>query len=152
MNRRTDIHDRFVARFHFGDRPTPVTEQALDAIEAELDTRLPTAYRQFMTRHGAVYTPDILGIVVDRNIDHVDLKNIDGPQEAVEGTKGYWSGGMPKDVIGIAWDHMGNMIGFRRQFESSDDAPVVFFDHEFVDVYEIAPSFDELLLWYLQNL
>ena len=26
------------------------------------------------------------------------------PAEAIEGTKGYWSAGMPEDVIGVASD------------------------------------------------
>jgi hypothetical protein len=29
---------------------------------------------------------------------------------------------------------------------------VVFFDHDFVEVHEIASSFDEFLAWYLDNL
>jgi hypothetical protein len=47
---------------------------------------------------------------------------------------------------------MGNMIGFRRQSDVTDDAPVVFFDHDFVTVQDLAPSFDAFLLWYLDNL
>ena len=57
---------------------------------------------------------------------------------------------MPDDIIGVASDCMGNMIGFRRQAETSDDAPVVFFD--FVEVSELARSFDEFLSWYLDHL
>jgi len=59
---------------------------------------------------------------------------------------------MPDDIIGVASDCMGNMIGFRRQAETSDDAPVVFFDHDFVEVSELARSFDEFLSWYLDHL
>lgn len=59
---------------------------------------------------------------------------------------------MPDDIIGVASDCMGNIIGFRRQTEPSEDAPVVFFDHDFVEVYELAPSFDEFLTWYLDHL
>jgi hypothetical protein len=99
-----------------------------------------------------VYTPDTLHEIVEANIDHPDIQNILDTAVAIEGTRAYWSGGMPKDVIGVASDGMGNMIGFSRQAMASDDAPVVFFDHDLVEVYEVAPSFDEFLTWYLEHL
>src|SRR5260370_20794320 len=145
MRSRTAIHHDFVARFHFGERHGPVSDAQLDAIEVELDKRLPTAYREFMTRHGPVYTPDTLKEIADGNIDHPDIQNVLDPSEAIEGTKAYWSGGMPDDLIGIGSDCMGNMIGFHRREKPSDDAPVVFFDHDFVEAYEFAPSFDYYL-------
>jgi hypothetical protein len=152
MRSRTQIHQEFVDRFHFGERPALQTARQLDLIEEELRSKLPVAYRQFMTRYGAVHTPTILEMIADKNIDHPDIQEFLDPQEAITGTKGYWSAGMPDDIIGVASDCMGNMIGFRRQTEASDDAPVVFFDHDFVEVSELAPSFDELLTWYLDNL
>jgi cell wall assembly regulator SMI1 len=152
MRTRGDIHREFVERFHVGDRDGPVSDSQLDAIEAELNTRLPRGYREFMARHGPVYTPDTLQEIVEGNIDHPDIQNILNPAEAVDGTKAYWSAGMPSDVIGIGSDCMGNMIGFRRQEGPSDDSPVVFFDHDFLEVYEVAPSLDEFLAWYLDHL
>jgi hypothetical protein len=152
MRSRTTIQHDFVARFHFGVRGGPVSDAQLDAIEAELDTKLPMAYRAFMTSYGPVYTPDTLKEIADGNIDHPDIQNVLDPREAIDGTKAYWSGGMPEDVVGFGSDCMGNMIGFRRQDKPSDDAPVVFFDHDSVEVYEVAPSFDEYLRWYLDHL
>jgi hypothetical protein len=152
MLSRTAIHDAFVGRFHVGERQELVTGPQLDQIEAELNTKLPAAYREFVTRHGIVFTPGILQEIVDKNIDHADVQYFLGPKEVIENMKAYWSAGMPKNVIGVASDCMGNMIGFCRHDETLDDAPVVFFDHDFVEVFEIAPSFDELLTWYLQRL
>jgi cell wall assembly regulator SMI1 len=152
MRSRATIHDDFVARFHFGERPLPVTVQQLDAVEAELDSTLPSAFREFMTRHGAVYTPSILDEISDNNIEHPDIQNILDPDKAVEGTKAYWSAGMPTDVIGVASDCMGNIIGFRRRAGFVEDAPVVFFDHDFDEVTELAPTFDEFLNWYVEHL
>jgi hypothetical protein len=152
MPARDDIHAEFVARFHLGDRPSPATDEQIDGIGTELATTIPSAYRRFMTRHGSVYTPGILDAVVDRQLDHPDVQNILTPDEAIEGTKAYWSAGMPSDVIGVASDCMGNMIGFRRQTGAVDDAPVVFFDHDFVEVSDLADSFDAFLQWYLDNI
>jgi hypothetical protein len=152
MRSRTAIHRAFVARFHVGKLPAPVTDLQLDEIEVQLSTKLPVAYRDFMTRHGSVYTPDTLREIVKRDIDHPDIQNILEPAEAIEGTKAYWSAGMPKDVIGVGSDCMGNMIGFRRQSTRSDDATVFFFDHDFVEVHELARSFDDCLAWYVDHL
>jgi cell wall assembly regulator SMI1 len=152
MRTRAEIHEAFVSRFHFGKRGEPATDQQLDAVEAALNTKLPGAYRQFMGRHGVAYTPSILREVADGKLGHPDIHEFLEPEQSIEITKMYWSGGMPDDVIGIASDCMGNMIGFHRQSSPSDDAPVVFFDHDFVEVHELSPSFDEFLAWYLGHL
>ena len=152
MGPRTTIHERFVTRFHFGEPPTPMTDAELDSVDAALDTRLPASFREFMTRFGAVHTPRILDEINDRGLDHPDVQEFLSAKEAIEGTKGYWSAGMPDHVIGVASDCMGNMIGFGRSHERRDDAPVLFFDHDFVEVSEIAPSFDSFLDWYLGHL
>jgi hypothetical protein len=152
---RREIHAGFVARFHVGDEeypPTLIAATQLDAVEAALETKLPTAYREFITRYGTVYTPIILERITEKSIDHPDIQDFLDPRGAIEGTQGYWSAGMPGDIIGIASDCMGNMIGFRRCAVSVDDAPVVFFDHDYVEVHEIAPSFDKLLAWYVDHL
>ena len=152
MPSRVEIHQNFVTRFHSGKRPKRASAKQLDAVEKALKTKLPNAFREFMLRHGAVYTPDILDEIVDNDLDHPDLQNVFDPKEAIAGTKGCWSAGMPEDVIGIASDCMGNTIGFRRQAKTSDDAPVVLFDHDMVDVSAIARSFDKFLAWYLKHL
>jgi hypothetical protein len=154
MRSRIEIQDAFVTRFRSDtlyDR-APVTVGQLDDIEVKLNTKLPAAYRDFMLRHGAVYTPSILSEIVDNNLDHPDMKEFFEPHEVIRDTKLCWSGGMPDNVIGIASDCMGNIFGFDRHRSPSDDSPVIFFDHDFVEVYEVAPSFDELLNWYLGHL
>src|SRR5262245_50002441 len=50
MRTRAAIHREFVERFHVGKRHGPVSDSQLDVIEAELITKFPTAYRDFMTR------------------------------------------------------------------------------------------------------
>lgn len=152
MRTRTDIQDEFVSRFHAGKRPARVTAQQLDKINEALSTRVPEAYRQFVMRHGAVYTPSILDEIADGKLGKPDIQEFLKPKQVIEHTKMYWSGGMPTEVIGFASDCMGNMMGFRRQSAPSDDSPVVFFDHDYVEVSEIFPSFDEFLAWYLDNL
>ena len=152
MYPQLEVYADFVARFHTGEAPVRQTDQQLDALETALATKLPASYRMFMNRHGTVHTPAILDEISDRELDYPDVQDFLDSRDAVDGTKGYWSAGMPEDMVGIASDCMGNLIGFRRQLERSDDAPVFFFDHDFVKVNELAPSFTAFLLWYLENL
>ena len=105
-----------------------------------------------MLRHGAVYTPSILDEIADRKLAQPDIQEFLKPKQAIEYTKMYWSGEMPSDIIGVASDCRGNLLGFRRQTAPADDSPVVFFDHDDVKVSEVSSSFDELLAWYLDNL
>jgi hypothetical protein len=151
MEPRLIIHERFVERFQFGARPHPLSDTELDSIEGGLCTKLPLAFRQFMSRYGPVHTPRTLELVTNLGLDHPDIQDFLSADEAVGNSRGYWAAGMPDDVIGVASDCMGNMIGFRRSGEQSDDLPVVFFDHDFATVTELAPSFDECLHWYLSR-
>lgn len=152
MRTRTAIHERFVTQFHFGERPTPAAEAELDSVEAGLDTKLPAAFREFMTRFGPVHTPRISEEIADRALEHPDVQEFMAASDAIEHAEGFWSAGMPKDVIGVASDCTGNVIGFRRSGERRDDAPVLLFDHDFVTVSEVASSFDSFLEWYLDHL
>ena len=152
MHNRSAIHKAFVDRFCSGQLSSPIPNQELDAIEADLDTKLPCSYREFMVRHGAVFCPAVLDEITDRGLEFPDVQQFLEPKAAVEETKGDWTAGMPRDVIGIASDCMGNMIGFRRQSEPVDDAPVIFFDHDYVEVSQIADSFDAFLGFYLDHL
>ncbi|HSI37273.1 MAG: SMI1/KNR4 family protein [Phycisphaerae bacterium] len=137
-------------RFAFG-AAAPETDAGLDQLEEALSTRLPSAYRRFATRYGAIDTSAILAMVAEDVPEHPDVQEFYTASGAIESTRFCWSGGMPDDVIGIASDCMGNPIGFRRAAEASDDAPVVFFDHDFLTVTELAPSFDAFLAWYLDR-
>lgn len=152
MRARSEIHDAFVARFHFGGRNIPFTDQQLNEVERLLDTILPASYRTFVRCHGVVHTPSILNGIVNSGLSHTDIQVFLEPTAVIDDTQLYWSGGMPDHVIGFASDCMGNMIGFHRQHSHSDDAPVIFFDHDFVEVHQIATSFDEYLAWFLDHL
>lgn len=152
MKTRAEIQEMFVSRFHFGAMREPISPEQLDLIEAALNSRLPAAYRQFVSRYGAVFTPLILRGISEAKLDHPDVREFLDSAKMIVDNQACWTGGMPDNVIGVASDCMGNMIGFRRCSSLGDDAPVVFFDHDFVEVDELASSFDELLAWYLDHL
>ncbi len=151
MTDRESLHSRFARTFHIGDDPQRATDTELDAIESALHTTLPVSYRAFATSHGTVYTPDILDAVAE--LDHPDVQNFASAPDVITDTKAYWGAGMPDNIVAFASDCMGNMFAFERGFRETrpDDLPVLFFDHDFVEVAPVAESFDALLMWFLDN-
>ena len=69
-------------------------------------------------------------------------------------TSAYWQAGMPDNVVAFASDCMGNLFAFSRDLHdvAPDDAPVLFFDHDFMTVETVADSFDAFLSWFLDNI
>ena len=124
----------------------------LHLIEKDLGTVFPQSYIDFMLIYGEAYAPSLLGLIVDEDADIHDLQNITSIKGTIEGTKMYWSGGMPDDLIGFGNNSMGNMFCFKKinpNSERPDDLPVWFFDHDFNEVSQISESFDSWLESYI---
>ncbi len=144
---RSEIHDKFIKEFHYGE-PEKFSLDEIHQIEIELNTVLPQSYIDFMTEYGEAYAPSLLSLIVEEDSELHDLQNITTIKDTIEGTKMYWSGGMPDDLIGFGNDSMGNMFCFKKYDQKSErpnDLPVYFFDHDFVKVSKISNSFDSWL-------
>ena len=141
---RADLQRRFIDRFSVAKFAT-ADEATLADGEARLSVRFPESYRAFMKSYGGAHTPDLLTLIVARQLNHPDLHKIEPLNEMIEATEVYWAGGMPQNIVSFGSDCMGNAFCFERITNPRDDAPVQFFDHEFVEVPEVAASFDALL-------
>jgi len=149
---RMALYRWFVSAFHHGDSPVPVSAHDLDEAERALDTLFPWSYRAFMGSFGELYTPDLFQLAPGLP-EMPDLKNIASLSDVVSETPACWSAGTPSNLVVIGNDVMGNLFCLPRlqgATERPDDLPVEFFDHEFLHVAEIAPSFDGWLTGYLQ--
>lgn len=155
MGERDGLHVRFATRFAADglDGPARLCDTvALDQAEEALDTLLPVAYRDFLATCGPLFVPALWEAVVCGELGAEPVREFFSPAEVTRDTRLYWSGGMPADFIGVASDGCGNMFGFRRISRSGqrpEDAPVLFFDHDFVRVVEASGSFDGWLRWFL---
>ena len=148
---RTDIYEKFIKQFHYGELEKAAMDE-LHLIEKDLGTIFPQSYIDFMLIYGEAYAPSLLDLIIDEDADIHDLQNITSIKDTIEGTKMYWSGGMPDDLIGFGNDSMGNMFCFKkinRNSERPDDLPVWFFDHDFNEVSQISESFDSWLESYI---
>ncbi len=147
-----DTFRLFVDRFNRHAPPAPATPEDVAYMEHELSTVLPLSYRRFITTYGEVYTPGLLDLIVEKQVDLPDVQNISSPREAVEATLAYWSGDAPKDLVAFANDCMGNVFGFLRLepgLTAPADAPVYMFDHDFAELRPVASSFESFIAAYV---
>jgi hypothetical protein len=157
MDVRTRLYGDFAAQFAcegLQGPARPCDPVELDRAEVALETCLPTSYRQFLSTHGPLFVPDLWDAVVERNLGTHPLREFLTPEQVVNDTRLYWSGGMPKDFVGVAGDFMGNLFGFHRTATNGirpDDLPVSLFDHDYVRVDPVAPSFDVWLKWFIEH-
>jgi hypothetical protein len=157
VDERTRLYAEFTARFacdalHGSARPCDPFE--LDRVEEALETYLPASYRQFLATHGPVFVPDLWEAILERELGAHPLREFLSPDQVVTDTRLYWSGGMPRDFVGVAGDFMGNLFGFRRAAIHGvrpDDLPVSLFDHDYVRVAPVAASFDGWLRWFMDH-
>jgi hypothetical protein len=121
------------------------------APEAALGVLWPESYRRFALACGALYTPSLLDLIVEREPGYSDVQQFLTPRQSVAETRR--SGLEPAGTcLVLATDCMGNLFAFRDLSASpprSDDAPVWLFDHEEGKETVEAPSFDAWLARFL---
>jgi SMI1 / KNR4 family (SUKH-1) len=150
---RSVIQSTFVRLFANAEKRQIVTEDEVLRAERGLATTFPQSYLDFTIIYGAVWTPCILDLVTGGESEvppegaSWDVHQFFAASELVESAQGYWSGGMEGFLVPVAMDCMGNAFGFRRGVAEPrpDDAPVLFFDHDFCKIHEEAESFDKWL-------
>jgi hypothetical protein len=148
---RSEVHTAFVRRFSFPPLkvPPPVSTDDIHAVEEELQTTLPAAFVSFLVAHGPIFTPDILGVMVDAQeagarIEGFDVREFFSPAEIAKTYLIYVSDGMDESLIPFAMDSGGSVFGFRRSksLARPDDYPVLFFDHDYCRARSEEYSFD----------
>lgn len=142
---RIERYRQFVERFQAGKRRRPATEEQIAEAEAALGVLWPESYRQFALAYGAVYSPSLLDIIVERKLGFSDVQQFLTPKQSVTETR-RWRLDRSGGCIAFASDGSGNWFAFRELANSSprvDDAAVWLFDHENETVEVEAESFEE---------
>lgn len=106
-----------------------------------------------MTSVGKLWTPDILSTVVEMEAQLHSLQDFLSSSEVIDTTAGWRAIGMPEDLVAFANDAGGNLFCFSRSLcaeKRLEDAPVLFWDHEFNETLEVAPSFMSFLDSYVR--
>jgi hypothetical protein len=135
--------NRFIVLWtHPGYPPDRVSEEALEAAERRLQTRLPTDYRNAVLECG-LPRPNIelLNTIVDRQLDLRDVSGFLGPREVASETEEWRDLGSPEGLVAFATDCVGNLFCFPTEADAASEVPVFYFDHDLGTVEVIAQSF-----------
>ena len=138
-----ELFEKFIARWtHPNYPPRPV--QVLEF--AEVETKfgpLPEAYKKAISKYGApAPTASLLDMIVDDQLDMSDVSEFHTPSEMISATTDWRALGLPSNLVAFACDGSGNFFCFKPEDQPGSDA-VWFFDHDLIEVYEVAPSFRE---------
>jgi hypothetical protein len=152
MTARSEVHRAFAERFHAGKRTRPATAEQLAGAEAALGVLWPVSYRQFAMTSGAIFTPSLLDLVVERKAGFGDVQQFLTPKQSVTETR-RWRLEPEGGCAAFASDGSGSFFAFRQlaaMAPRADDAAVWLFDHDAGEVVEQAASFDEWLARFLR--
>ena len=144
MTVRQLLQRHFIERFQHGETTQTVSPQGIEHIGSTLNVLLPASYRGFLETYGAVYTPNILDLIILRNARLVDIQQFQGIEDVIDSSQSIEA----KGCLEFATDCSGNLFCFMRLTERSpapDDAPVWLFDHETGKTSKVASSFDRWL-------
>lgn len=148
---RQRLHDEFVSRFGITGSESVIPPTRLVQIETHLGICLPNAYREFVSRHGAVRFDYRLAASVADQVHLWDIRSFLSESELLECERYYVGAGMRPSLLGFASDSLGNLFCFDRAnlLSACDDAPVWFFDHEFNVDWQLSHSFDDWVQSYV---
>jgi len=152
MAARSELHRSFAERFHAGKRLRPAPAAQLADAEAALGVLWPESYRQFAMACGAVYTPSLLDLVVERKAGFSEVQQFLTPKQSVTETR-RWRLEPEGGCAAFASDCSGSFFAFRQLTATQsrpDDAAVWLFDHEAGEAVKQAASFDGWLGQFLQ--
>lgn len=129
--------------------PKRYDEKSISNAEANLGTRFPDIFRQFLNKVGKIWVPGILSSVVAQEAELPSLQDFLSPDEIIEVTSNWVEAGMPSSIIAFATDAMGNCLCFQRLTEQVEDSPVFLWDHDSNEANEAFSSFLGMIQSYI---
>lgn len=138
-----ELFEKFIARWvHPNYPPRPVQAWEFTEVEVRFGP-LPKAYKEAISKYGApAPSAALLETIVDNQLDVDYVSEFHTPSEIISATTDWGPLGLPSDLVAFACDANGNLFCFKPEDQPGSDA-VWFFDHDLIEVYEVAPSFRE---------
>lgn len=133
----------FAKRFNQSDDAKPATRTDIEKFEQDFGIFLPNDYRIFLSNFGNIWTPDILNLVVDKELEINDVQNFWNIDKIIYDNQNEWTSQIVPEIIPFASDCMGNIFAFLRDELKSpkESAHVYFYDHDFNTVEKVSSSF-----------
>jgi len=143
----TTVFEKYSDRFNKSSDSKPASNEDVIRIEKALEILLPTDYKQFLQEQGDVWTPDILDIIVDKEIDLNDVQQFWDSERIIYDKQNEWTSKVSVDIIPFASDCMGNIFAFKTSDLKTQraTADIYFFDHDFDIVEKVSDSFTKWL-------
>ena len=115
----------------------------VETLERIFQIFLPIDYKTFLLNFGNIWTPDILNLVVDNELDIYDVSQFWAIDKIIYDKQSEWSSHVSPEIIPFASDSSGNIFAFLRhdlQFPT-ETADIYFYDHDFDMLEKISNSF-----------
>jgi hypothetical protein len=147
-----EIFKQFVSKYNGKDEINPQTEIQIQKLENEFNIYLPKDWKLFLLNYGSIWTPEILDIIVDDELDINDVQDFWDIEQIEYDKKNEWTSKITTDLIPFASDSMGNIFAFKINDIKTpkESSEVYFFDHDFDTVEKISNSFTEWINEYNQ--
>ena len=71
----TELFKKFSQRFNKNDSSSPELESKITNLESELEVKLPSDYRIFLSQFGDLWTPGISDLIVDNKLELTDVQD-----------------------------------------------------------------------------
>ena len=143
------VIDAFIEKWGRNVSVDPESTEKVGSAETRLGFEFPAPYKYLLSKSIRLHTPGILDKIVDLELDINDVQNFSDPADLIEETQAYEKAGMPSGYLGFAIDCMGNMFLFKiEELKIEANVAIYFFDHDFITVESVSPSFEEWISQY----
>jgi len=141
------VLQKFASRFNKSSKSKPISLADINALEKTLDIRFPLYYKEFVQNFGDVFTPDILHLIVSKDLDLHSLQEFWDTESILWDKKNEWTSKLSVDLIPFALDSSGNIFAFKTDDirKEKQTADIYFFDHDFDTIEKISDSFTKWL-------
>ncbi len=126
----------------------PFQYEEFDSIEKRFKINFPESYKYFALTYGNIWTPNILDLIDENEIEIADVQEFWNAEKIVFDKENEWTSNIEEDVIPFASDCMGNIFCFATKDLGvrKDDSNVYFYDHDFDTIESLSISFEEWIM------
>lgn len=137
----------FTERFNRNVDAIPAKQSDVEKLENDFSIHLPSDYKEFVKLFGDVWTPGVLEVIVDNEVELIDIQQFWTIDQIRKDRKNARTSQPDMDMLPFASDSMGNIFGFliTDLKVPGNECPVYFFDHDFGTVEKISDSFTKLI-------
>lgn len=142
----------FSNRFNQNESNKPDSELDINSLETDYQIKLPADYREFLSEYGDLWTPNILDLIDDNELDLNDVQDFWKVERIKHDKENEWASQLDTDLIPFASDCMGNIFSFKTEQlkNSNETSEIYFFDHDFGTIELVSSSFTQWINEYLK--